>query len=556
MAEFSAQELREAARKAAAAGRTDVAKSLIAKGLAAEQSQRGLLDVAGDVMRSTASGIARGATGMLDFPAQVPGLVAQGGSFIGEKMGLVDPEAGAKFRQDISQMGAMGGAGATARRAAPDVMGYAPETTAGEYARTVGEFLPGMAFGGTAPQMVAAGLGSEVAGQATEGTKYEPAARLGGALAGGLAPGAAKRAITPNPADPARTAAARSLSSEGVKLTAGQKTGNVNLMYQEAMTPRTVQMMADQSDDFTAAVLKRIGVTANRAEPEILNDAYKRIGGVFDDLASRNQIAVDRPLVTKINDVVRKYEQGTNKNNIAPVVGNIADKIRAKLRSGTPISGADYQQYRSDLGPLVTSSDRQLSKAASGLRVGLDDAMERTITAAGNADDIAAYASVRQQYRDYLAIEGAAAKPGRDAAYGVINPRQLRSEVVRVRGKRSYTTGKADLGELARRGNMAMNPLPQSGTQPRIAANTIGALSGGGTGIGAGGLAYALTKDPNIAAAAGVAGALAPVLRNSAKGSALGQSYLSNQLLPAQSQNILRQLEQGLVPALANSSNR
>lgn len=76
---------------------------------------------------------------------------------------------------------------------------YKPKTVPGEYANTIGEFLPGsligapMRLGGAAAQAlkfgVAPGIFSETAGQATKGTEMEPYARLGGAVAGGI-PGA------------------------------------------------------------------------------------------------------------------------------------------------------------------------------------------------------------------------------------------------------------------------------------------------------------------------------------------------------------------------------
>lgn len=69
-----------------------------------------------------------------------------------------------------------------------------PKTTAGEYARTIGEFAPGAVLGpgGVVKNLtkfgVAPAIASETAGQATEGTKAEPFARLAGALlAGGAA---------------------------------------------------------------------------------------------------------------------------------------------------------------------------------------------------------------------------------------------------------------------------------------------------------------------------------------------------------------------------------
>ena len=67
---------------------------------------------------------------------------------------------------------------------------YQPQTVAGDYARTVGEFVPGMlAPGGVARNaaryVVAPALASETAGQLTHGTWAEPWARAIAALATG-----------------------------------------------------------------------------------------------------------------------------------------------------------------------------------------------------------------------------------------------------------------------------------------------------------------------------------------------------------------------------------
>lgn len=514
------------------------------------------VDVAGDVMRSGASGMAQGFTDLLDLPANIPGYVMQGGIKAGEKLGMIDPEFGGHLRDSISEFRQLGGAGHMAEQVAPSVMGYQPETTPGEYAQTGGRFVGGgTPLGGGIGTMLTSGLASEGAGQATEGTQYEPYARILAALA---APSAlrgvenvGRRIVTPNPADPARTEAARALMGENVRLTAGQRTGNANLQYREQMVPRTAQMLADQGDDFTAAALRRIGVNARRAEPEVMDAARQRIGGMFDDLASRNSIAADRTLSRSAEAALDTYKANTNKNTVAPIIDNIVRKIRAASARKKPITGQEYQQWRSELGPALRGNDAQLREAAKSVRGALDDAMRRTIKATGNADDLALYDTARQQYRDLLAIEGAVSRAGESTAYGVINPRQLRAEAVRSYGKAGYAGGKSDLGNLARAGNQTMTPLPQSGTQPRLAANTIQALQGGGSGVGAGGLAYLLTKDPTIAAAAGVAGAAAPAVRNSISGSRVGQAYLANQLMPGSVQYFDNNLQAVIAALLA-----
>lgn len=68
---------------------------------------------------------------------------------------------------------------------------HEPQTRAGKYAKTVGQFAPGALM--PAPSLLARvenavvpAIASEAAGQATEGTPLEPAARVAAALAGGV----------------------------------------------------------------------------------------------------------------------------------------------------------------------------------------------------------------------------------------------------------------------------------------------------------------------------------------------------------------------------------
>jgi len=115
---------------------------------------------------------------------------------------------------------------------------YEPQTTQGEYSRTVGEFLPGIVGPGGPVKWAARGatdvlipaLASETAGQLTEGTKYEPWARAGaGLLAGGVAGGAKEELIGRGGAESraAEIAAEEAARPHGVQLTKGQRSGDV-----------------------------------------------------------------------------------------------------------------------------------------------------------------------------------------------------------------------------------------------------------------------------------------------------------------------------------------
>lgn len=530
----------------------DVMREALSRQFGAPQEEPSFLERAADTVGGMASslgrGVVRGAAQLADTPGAIfnagNNLVASGLEKAGVNedfvWGLRNANQGTVMSGDLASN--------TVSNLTNGAIDDPGDTRAERIAGRVGEFLPGTVAAG-APKLayaVAPAIAGEFAAEAAEGrtipewvpflggSDAEPVARAGaeilapaGAQMGGLA---LKRAITPNPADPVRTAAAKRLKQEGVNTTAGQRTGNQNLMYREDAAQRTQAIVGQQDEQFTAAVLKRIGVDAKRATPDVMDEAKTRIGGMFNDLAKRNSIDVDQPLIDASVKAKLTYEKLTNKNNIAPLIENAVDDIAQAARSGQPISGAKYQSLRTDLVNASTGADGALRSAAYSVRQALDEAMGRTLVAKKNTPDIKMYAQARQQWKDYLVVQNAVARAGEDTALGIINPRQIRSAAAQ-QSKSSYVTGQNDLGNLARDGNAVMPRLPQSGTQPRLDARTISALQAAGTGPTAGGLVYALTRDPGIAAAAAAAGMAAPVARNAMSASRPGQAYLQNQLL-------------------------
>jgi hypothetical protein len=154
-------------------------------------------DTGMDVLKSAGSGLVQGAVSLATMPQDL-------GNWAGEKVtGAIDslmgrsPEQIAADRARTSQgMNTPLAApnGQQAMQAVEGITGpmYEPQTTAGQYAKTIGEFAPtaiagpgGMAR--KAAMTVAPAVASEAAGQATEGSAWEPYARVAGAMAGGVA---------------------------------------------------------------------------------------------------------------------------------------------------------------------------------------------------------------------------------------------------------------------------------------------------------------------------------------------------------------------------------
>lgn len=286
------------------------------------------------------------------------------------------------------------------------------------------------------------------------------------------------KAITPNPVSPERMALLTTLKDEGVHVTAGQKTGNKILQYREAELggSKIADILDTQGEQFTKAALKKAGISAERATPEVMNKAFNDVGKKFDDLSVRHDLTADPKLAQDIQAAVVDYAHLTGKAARAPIIEKMAlDIIDAAQRGMT---GAQYQSYRSRLSSMARkTNDPQAKEALNSLAHSLDDAMERTLVAKGSPD-IGAWRETRNQYRNLLVIEDAAARGGEKIAEGIISPSALRGATVTKHGKRNYVRGAGDYADLARAGEAILKPLPNSGTAPRLQAGGRGLLAG------------------------------------------------------------------------------
>jgi len=493
------------------------------------QPDMGALDTTKDVLKSAGIGVAQGAIGLGTLPGNVEQLGRMGINAVGNLAGadgnLVSPE------------GVLPTYGSVKRGIENKFTGkfYEPKTTAGEYARTGGEFAS-LALGGPAgwanraARVAVPAVASETAGQLTEGTALEPWARMGGALAGGRVAAAGQRAVTPMPTDPIRQHAVRTLENEGVAaLTAGQRTGRPALRWAESMSKdtafsggRAAQMEMQQVEQFTRAALRRAGVNADRASPDVMDTAFRNVGQAFDAVAARNNLVPTRYFMNRLQQIGDDYRRVSAEPMRAPIVEDVISTLRdPATRQNGVLPGRLYQNYRSSLGKAQQGLRARDPVAANAIRdiIGvLDRTMETSIRAfqGNNRADLGAFRRARGNYRNLLAIEDAVSGAGEAAASGLITPSALRN-AVKKQGKRAYVRGQGDFAPLARAGELVMKPLPQSGTAPRLNAMNVLHGIGGVVGYGAGG---------PLAAIGGVA---APAIGSRVLMSGPVQRYLANQ---------------------------
>jgi hypothetical protein len=148
--------------------------------------------VAKDVAKSAGTGVVKGVLGIGGIVGDLTDLGVKGikkaTDFVSEQVGA-EPyhPAGKSVLENIPTS-------ASLTKNLESVTGelYKPQTTAGHYAETIGEFLPATIAGpgGVARkvgmQAVIPGVASEAAGQATEGTALEPYARAAAGITAGL----------------------------------------------------------------------------------------------------------------------------------------------------------------------------------------------------------------------------------------------------------------------------------------------------------------------------------------------------------------------------------
>jgi len=531
-------------------------RSASADAIAADQ-MKPQPSVIGDVLKSGAAGLARGVAGIADMPRTV---VNAGFGAVDAMTGGQSPEWAKRGMTAIASGGRDLGGPSAAEDMATITGGasqYQAQTTPGEYAGTVGEFIPGAMMGGggvkAALQMgVVPGLASEAAGQATEGTKAEPWARLVAGMAAAPAIAAlgngARAVVSPyGGADPERLKLAKVLDDFGVPITAGQRTGSVGLRKAEGATSAGERISETQADAFTKAALKTIGEDATRATPEVLDGAAKRIGAVFDDVVAGVDVTPDAPFLTKLAAANDTYKQLKATPNAAPIIRNILRVGSAAFRGKNTIPAETLKTWRSTLSNLTTDLDAATRIAARETLEAVDDALEGAIIAAGKPENVARLATARSQWRNFLAIESAASRAGEQANLGVISPARLASAVT-AQGRSAMARGKrGDIGELSRAGVAVMSPLPTTTAGGVRNVPGVSAIIGGGVG----GAVGSAVGSPAIGAALGM---LAPAAISAAKMTGPMQRYLANQAA-APGGPILQPGMAGAVPGAATGAN-
>lgn len=442
------------------------------------------------------------------------------------------------------------------------IVNYEPQTTAGKYAKSAGEFVPGAVMGGGGVVRNAIrygaipGVAAEAADQFAKGTEYEPYARAVGGVFGSLAgpklsnlPG---KIVSPITQRPELAASVKLLENEGVPLTAGQKTGSKSLRWAESAAAdmpfsakSAADIQAEQGQALNRAFTKRMGYEAplmNDAEWQAAKDRLSGPGGKYEQLAANNTLRMDSKFGNDLGATLNKYESRVTPSNRDPYISKVSDDITSIISSGAQMPGHQYQALRSDISDAANTAANARDKGALvDMRKALDSAMERSV----RPQDKGEWAKANQQYAAMKALERAGKGAGESAALGYLSPALVRSEIAQKNGS-AYLTGKNDLGNIAQAAEAAMKPMANSGTAPRAFYQKL-FTPGAGAAIGG-----ALGNIPGA-----IAGATVPIMAGRALMSRPMQAYLGNQAatrLGLLSTPTKQQKAVGLLNALYGSS--
>ena len=490
MAEYTAEDYKNAARRAAADGKPDIARNFIARAQRLEAELAAQARAERPSQLEEAAGVAlpalsRGFTETVDFMGQAPDALSRmlesGGLQVLKLLGMAPEDASLPppEAQQSTLTGAMSElTGGYTERTAP------ADNPLAQYVET------GMEFGGGALAMPIGGplrsfasvmlpaFASETAGQVAQeyAPEYESIARMAAALgipvAQALATPALRRMAIGDPSEvraympeSERAQSVNLLQRLGVEdLSAGQQLGSEQLMRLEgAMAPSLTSQR-----QLTSAVAKEAGMDAQLLTAGTLKKNRDRLGQIFDkaddaitlppttEEASRASLALDEAL----NSLeVRDF-------NAFPRLTGIGDAIINAAGNRKVLNPKEVSRIRADLRKEmdlsvkgINANDQIRYELAHDLNEILDDMIMRSVTQA-DPDLAAQLSTARNQYRAHLTIERAMNRAGSDARAGILSPTALAGALRRREGTSFLRGTGTELAKIGAAAEEVLSPLP------------------------------------------------------------------------------------------------
>jgi hypothetical protein len=329
--------------------------------------------VAADVAKSGGIGVVKGGLGLLGSLGDLTDLGAKGiekaSNFVSDRLGVdrYQRPAAPSILQNIPTAGSL-------QKNVEGVTGefYQPKTTAGEYAQTAGEFLPGMIGGPEgiasrlATRVAAPAVASETAGQLTQGTAAEPYARIAGALLSPVATSAAARGV----------ASLQSPIAGMSRASAGHLIAGVEADGPAAVQARLAALGPDatMADAGPALLGKAQGAALNSDEgrsilqgtltarnegtnQRIMGDVNRALGPAEDPQTVTDAIRAHRSAVDTVNYPAAL--DNAPQVQVAPILHQIDARI-----AETPVGSMEHRALTNARAMMMTTERRPLLDAA------------------------------------------------------------------------------------------------------------------------------------------------------------------------------------------------
>jgi hypothetical protein len=404
---------------------------------------------------------------------------------IGKGIGMVAPDTGQAIAEN-----ALKNVRQTESQLAPYEQARPIATTVGGIAGAIANPMNKLIPGGTATGMMGLAQGAGQGALAnvlttpvTDENKAFLTAKLEQAFAGGVG-GALGTAIARAPgalAEPFKKAlgsteqqAVDTLRKAGVPIDVAQATGSEFLKRTKAASfdnPHTAGKEIDfanmQKAAYNKAIAKTMGEDAEAITPDVLQRAKQRLGGIYDDLSTRHQIAYDDVLKQNLNSIRDRAEQVLPEQNF-PIIRKQIDSIINKANSNDgKLNGQQYQAAKEVLDDIAAGGGKE-GQYAKEIKDSLLDGLSRSAEAAGNKADVTLLKETNKQYGNFKKIEDVVLKN----EFGNVSPSLLNNSLA-TKGKRySFYQDDPELANLARAGKMVLEQkLPNSGTMARMLAS-------------------------------------------------------------------------------------
>lgn len=261
----------------------------------------------------------------------------------------------------------------------------------------------------------------------------------------------------------------------GIPITAGQMSGNRMIKTADSVLKSIPFSGHGALDDevqlaVNRATARTMGEDAPKLTPNVMNAARTRIGGVLQDVETRNAVNFDQPLMDELGSI----ESNARSSLTDPEYGVIQRQLHgvmSNLRSSNDIAGETYGNLIHKGSPLdaaANSNNSNISGYASQIKEALRGSLQRSLS----GDDLAAYQQARTQWKNMRTIEpltqAADVVGGPSASTGDINPTLLRGAVNRAYPRAAFSApGEVPLNDIADIGQRFLKETPTSHTSER-----------------------------------------------------------------------------------------